>query len=176
MMRSTGLSRNELKTETLMFPPRQMADPGWRIELEYSSDTRYMDKVIEKTIQLVKLCKMVAAEEYDVMLLPIVLESAGTFPTEEIDISNARRKNLYSKVHLHSVRSIHSTQSTGSGVPTTMPGYTKVNLRSKGKDERHIASFPTQSVHKGRTVNRPTHSRLTAFSYRFIGFLRSTAG
>jgi hypothetical protein len=48
------------------------------IELGYSSDTRYMDKVIEKEEHHAELCKMLAVEGYDVMLLPVVLGSAGT--------------------------------------------------------------------------------------------------
>jgi hypothetical protein len=37
-----------------------------------------MDKVMEKKEQHAELCKLLAAEGYDVMLLPIVLGSAGT--------------------------------------------------------------------------------------------------
>jgi hypothetical protein len=65
------------------------------MELGYSSDTRYMDKVMEKKEQVALL----AAEGYDVMLLPIVLGSAGTLfkcldrATKEMDIPNARKTN-----------------------------------------------------------------------------------
>jgi hypothetical protein len=37
-----------------------------------------VDKVIEKKEQHAELCRLLAAEMYDVMLLPVVLESAGT--------------------------------------------------------------------------------------------------
>jgi hypothetical protein len=73
-----------------------------------------MDKVIEKKEQHAELCRLLAAEAYDVMLLPVVLESAGTLfkcldrATKEMDIPNARNKKLYSKLHLHS---LHSPQS-----------------------------------------------------------------
>jgi hypothetical protein len=50
----------------------------WLVELGYSSDTRYMDKVIEKKEQHAEVCIFLIAEEYDVMLLPVVLGSAGT--------------------------------------------------------------------------------------------------
>jgi len=50
----------------------------WIIELGYSSDTRYMDKVAEMNQQHAELCNLLATEGYDVMLLPIVLRSAGT--------------------------------------------------------------------------------------------------
>jgi hypothetical protein len=50
----------------------------WLIELGYSSDTRYMDKVIEKKEQQTESCERLAVEKYDVMLLPVVLGSAGT--------------------------------------------------------------------------------------------------
>jgi hypothetical protein len=48
----------------------------WLMELRYSSDTRYMYKVMEKKEQHAELCKLLAAEGYDVML--IVLGNAGT--------------------------------------------------------------------------------------------------
>jgi hypothetical protein len=89
----------------------------WLIELEYSSDTRYMDKVIERIEQHAKLCRFFAAEGYDVMLLPVVLGSAGTLfrcldrATTEMDIPNARKKKLYSKLHLHSIHSLQSLVS-----------------------------------------------------------------
>jgi hypothetical protein len=71
----------------------------WLIESEYSSDTRYMDKVTEKNGQYAELCKLLAAEGYDVVLLPVVLASAGTLfkclerATNEMDIPNARKRN-----------------------------------------------------------------------------------
>jgi hypothetical protein len=57
-----------------------------------------MDEVIEKK-EHARLCKLLAAEGYDVILLPIVLRSAGTFfkcldrATKEMDIPNARKRN-----------------------------------------------------------------------------------
>jgi hypothetical protein len=62
---------------------------------------------------------LLAAEGYDAMLLPVVLGSAGTLfkcldrATKEMDIPNARKKKLYSKLHLHS---IHSLQNLGPTV------------------------------------------------------------
>jgi hypothetical protein len=38
-----------------------------------------MDKVIEKPEQLAELCNMLAVEGYDVVLLPVILKSAGIF-------------------------------------------------------------------------------------------------
>jgi hypothetical protein len=86
----------------------------WLMELGYSSDTRYMhmDKVMEKKVQHAELCKLLAAEGYDVMLLPIILRSAGTLikcldrATKEMNIPNARKKKLYSKFYLHSIHSL----------------------------------------------------------------------
>jgi hypothetical protein len=43
----------------------------WLIKLGYSSDPRYLDKVIEKKEQHAGLCKMLAVEGYDVVLLPV---------------------------------------------------------------------------------------------------------
>jgi hypothetical protein len=87
------------------------------MELGYSSDTMYMDKVMETKQQHAELCKLLAAEGYDVMLLPIVLGSAGTLfqcldrATKETDIPNARKKKLYSKLHLHSIHSLKNLVS-----------------------------------------------------------------
>jgi hypothetical protein len=67
-----------------------------------------MDEVIEKREQRAKMCKLLAAEGYDVMLLPVVLGSAETLfksvdrATEKTNIPMfAKRK--YSKLHLYSV-------------------------------------------------------------------------
>jgi hypothetical protein len=139
----------------------------WLIELGYSSDTRYMDKGTEKKGQHAELSRLIAAEGYDVMLLPVVLGSAGTLfkfldrATKEMDIPNARRKKLYSKLQLHCVYCLPC-------VPTAIPGKTKANCRSKGKNKRQIASLPTHSVHRGRPVNRPTPSRPPAFIFILI--------
>jgi len=93
-----------------------------------------------------ELCNLLATEGFDVMLLPIVLWSAGTLfkcldrATTEMDIPNARKRKLYS--HLHS---IHTLQNC---VPTAILGKTQANLRSKGKNKRQIASLshPTLSI------------------------------
>jgi hypothetical protein len=82
----------------------------------YSSDTRYMDKVMEKKLQHAKLCQLLAAEGYGLMLLPIdwddiVLGSAGLQILKALivqqnswtliyNIPNARTKNLHRKLHL----------------------------------------------------------------------------
>jgi hypothetical protein len=60
---------------------------------------------------------LLATEEYDVVLLPVVLGSAGALfkclerATKEKDIPNARKKNLYSKLHLHSIHSLQNLVS-----------------------------------------------------------------
>jgi hypothetical protein len=114
--------------------PRKM----WLLELGYSSDIRYMDKVMEEKEQHAELCKLLAAEGYDVVLLPIVLGSAVALfkcldrATKEMDIPNARKKKLYSKLHL---------QPTKCCVPTAIPGETKA--RNKRNNKRQIASLPT---------------------------------
>jgi hypothetical protein len=95
-----------------------MADPRniWLIKLGYSSDSPCMDKVIEKKGQHAGSWKLLAAEGCDVMLLPVVLGSAGTLfecldLAKEMDIPNARMKKLYSKLHLHSIDSLQNLVS-----------------------------------------------------------------
>jgi hypothetical protein len=93
--------------------PRKM----WLLELGYSSDIRYMDKVMEEKEQPAERCTLLAAEGYDVVLLPIVLGSAVALfkcldrATKEMDIPNARKKKLYSKLHLHSIHSLQNVVS-----------------------------------------------------------------
>jgi hypothetical protein len=63
------------------------------------------------------MCKLLAAEGYDVMLLPVVLGSAGTLLTgvdrapNEMDIPTAIKKKLYSKLHQHSTNSLRNLVS-----------------------------------------------------------------
>jgi hypothetical protein len=76
-----------------------------------------MDKVTEKKEHHAELCKLFAAEGYAVMLLSVVLGSAGTLfkcldrATKEMDIPNGRKRKLYSKLHLHSIHSLQNLVS-----------------------------------------------------------------
>jgi hypothetical protein len=76
-----------------------------------------MVKVTEKKEQHAELCRLLTAEGYDVVLLRLVLGSAGTLfkclerATKEMDIHNARKKKLYSKLHLHSIHSLQNLVS-----------------------------------------------------------------
>jgi hypothetical protein len=63
----------------------------------------------------------------------------------------------------------HSTHSAKNNLPMSILGTAKAQLDGKGKDQRQIASLPTHPVHRGRPVNPPTPSRLTAFN--FVKFL-----
>jgi hypothetical protein len=102
--------------ETIRFQPRINGRPRkiWVMELGYSSDTSYMDKVMEKKEQHAELCKLLAAEWYDVMLLPIVLGSAGTLfkcldrATKEIDIPNTTKRN-YTASSTYTVYTVDKT-------------------------------------------------------------------
>jgi hypothetical protein len=85
--------------------------------IEYFSDTRYMEKVAEKKERHAELCKLLASEGYAVMLLLVVLRRAGTLSkcldraTKDMDIPSARKKKLYSKLHLHSIHSLQNLVS-----------------------------------------------------------------
>jgi hypothetical protein len=85
----------------------------WLIELG-NSNIKYMDKVVEKKEEHAGLWNLLAAEGYDVMLLPIVLGCAGApfkcldRASKEMEISNARKKKLYSKLHLHGIHSFQN--------------------------------------------------------------------
>jgi hypothetical protein len=79
------------------------------------------------------------------MQLPIVMRSAGTLckwldcATKEMDIPKAKKRTI----RIQQAPPIQYTQSTEPYIPTAIPGKTKANRRSKGKNERQIASFPT---------------------------------
>jgi hypothetical protein len=98
--------------------PPLCCPPKWLIELGYSSDTRYMDKVVQKTEQHAILCKLVAAEGNDeLLILPVVLGNAGAlskYPdraTKETNIPKAREKKLYSKLHQDNIHSLENLVS-----------------------------------------------------------------
>ena len=86
----------------------------WVVELGYSADTRYLEKVQEKTDQHEVLCNLLRAEGYEVIFLPIVLGTAGTLykclekATTELRIPPAQRKKLFTKLHLHSVHTLYN--------------------------------------------------------------------
>jgi hypothetical protein len=97
-----------------------------------------MNKVIEKKEQHAGLSKSLAAEGYDdVMLLPNVLGSASTLlkcldrATKEMDIPNARKKELYSKLHLHSIHSLQNLVSQRRYLERQKP--TAARRRIKGR-------------------------------------------
>jgi hypothetical protein len=87
---------------------------------------------------------LLAAEGMMSNVLPVVLGSAGTLSTcldhatKEMNIPNARKMKLYNKLP-----STQYTQSTKPCVPTAIPGKTKANSRSTGKNKRQIASLCT---------------------------------
>jgi hypothetical protein len=122
----------------LILPPHNFnhqADSNLTIDL--SSDTSYMAKVIEMK-EHAELCILLATEGYGVMVLPVVLGSAGTRftcldPAQKNDIPNARK----------SIQQATPTHSTKPCVSMTIPGKAKANILSKGKDKKQIASLPT---------------------------------
>jgi hypothetical protein len=86
----------------------------------YRSPPVYHSAMSYKSVQQhAELCKLPGAEGYDVILLPIILGSAGAFfkcldrARKEMGIANARKGKLYSKLPL---------QSTRPCVPTAIPG------------------------------------------------------
>jgi hypothetical protein len=96
-----------------------MADPGkygswsWGTPLTPGTWTRSWKR--KSNMQNYANC--LPQKGMDVILLPIVLGSAGTLfkyldrATKEMDIPNARKKKLYSKLHLHSIHSLQNLVS-----------------------------------------------------------------
>jgi hypothetical protein len=92
---------------------------------------------------------MLAAEWYDVMLLPVVLGSAVTLfkcpdrAIEEMDIPMPETRD-------YKASSIYLAYTGYKPcVPTTTPEKANANLRSKGKDKWQIVSLPTPICPQG---------------------------
>ncbi len=71
--RSAGGQEREVRRQ-----PSGRPSKVWVVEFGYSADTRYLEKVQEKTDEHEVLCTLLRAEGYEVILLPIVLGTAGT--------------------------------------------------------------------------------------------------
>jgi hypothetical protein len=77
---------------------------------------------------------MLAAEGYDVMLLPIVLGSSGTLfkcldcATKEIDIPNARKRN-YTASSTYTVYTVYKTLCPNGGTWKD-----KIQLQKQGEE------------------------------------------
>jgi hypothetical protein len=118
-----------------------------------------MDKVLDEKEQHAELCKLLAAEGYDVMPLPwpVVLGSTGTHfnsfgrATKEMNIPNARKKKPYSKLHLRSTHSLQNPVSQRRYLQRQMPTAERVRgnalsgMRSRdplsGESSKHSFLF-----------------------------------
>jgi len=83
------------------------------IALGYSSDTRYLDKVKEKTEQHEVLCKLLAHEGYEGSFffplcwgVPEPCSNAWKRQPRSLEFYPLKDK-LYSKLHLHSIHTLH---------------------------------------------------------------------
>jgi hypothetical protein len=99
----------------------------------------------------------VCAKGYDVMLLPVVLGSAGTLLYALIVQQKRWTFPKLEKGTIQQASPTHYTRSTKPCVPTAIPGQTESNRRSKGKYTRKIAFLPTPIC--------PTLSRLVALIF-----------
>jgi hypothetical protein len=111
-----------------------------------------MNKVIEIKEQYAKIYKMLAVWGYDVILLSVVLGSAGTLfccldrATKEWT-TPMPEEQTYTSSFTYTAYTVYKSLTT--------PGKTKANLRSKGNDKRQITSFPPQIVYRDRPVYPP---------------------
>jgi hypothetical protein len=114
---------------------------------------------------------MLAVEGYDVVLLPVVLGSAGTL-FKCLDRATKEWTFLMpEKETIQQVTSSQHTQSTKPSVPTPILGKTKANLRSKG--ERQIASLPTPTCPYGQAVKPASPFTPNSVYLYFISLLVS---
>jgi hypothetical protein len=88
-------------------------------------------------------CANCLPQRYDVVLLPVVLGSAGTLfncldrATKEMNIPNARKNKLYSKLHLHSIYSLQNLVAQRRYLERQKP-----TAEARGR-KRKIAYLPT---------------------------------
>jgi len=95
---------------------RVLSDGGWDAPdfCAISRPLEYIPKFLWTTRVMAHLHPWLSTERYDVKLLPIVQGSAGILfkcleqATQEMNIPNIRRKNLYKKLHLDSIHTLHS--------------------------------------------------------------------
>jgi hypothetical protein len=85
----------------------------WILEIGYTSDTRYLDKLADKQQQHSQLLHIMKTQGYNAMVLPIILGSMGSLykplihTLMELGVPNNRRKKLMAKLHEHSILSLH---------------------------------------------------------------------
>jgi hypothetical protein len=93
-----------------------MADPG-KYDLSSLGTPPTPDTWTESQKRKSNMQDYVDCLPHKGMLLPIVLGSAGTLlkcldcATKDMDIPNARKKKLYSKLHLHSIHNLQNLVS-----------------------------------------------------------------
>jgi len=83
--------------------------------------------------------------------------------TTEMDIPNARKRELYSKLHLHSIHTLQNLVFQRRYLERQKP-----TSEARGRIRGRWPLFPLHPLHRGRTVNRLTPSRLTAFIFIII--------
>ena len=85
----------------------------WVIEIGYSSDTRYRERLQEKRDQHAELCSLLAARGYAVELVPIILGSMGSIyrsvdeSLRRLGVAPARVPALLHALTLHAMQYVH---------------------------------------------------------------------
>ena len=84
------------------------------LEVGYTSETRYTDKVLEKTQQHAQLRSLLESEGFEGVIQSVILgTSGGIFLSQgqildELGVEKSRRDKLNRKLHLHSIHTMHS--------------------------------------------------------------------
>ena len=84
------------------------------IEVGYAAETRYVEKVQAKIEQHAQLCKLLEASGFEPVIQPMVLGTTGGIfnaPSQlarELGVDKDRLKRLNNKLHVHSVKTMHS--------------------------------------------------------------------
>ena len=83
------------------------------IEVGYTQETRYHDKLQDKSDQHQTLINLLEAQGYEPITVPIIMGNTGGIfhsyleAMNTLGISNARQKSLTRRLHVHSITSMH---------------------------------------------------------------------
>ena len=86
----------------------------WLMEGGYCSDTKFEEKLAEKTVQHERLIELLKIYGYDVRLGPMPLGYAGTVYTtnlsvlQEFGLNRSEAKTVLKRLHLHAIKCLHN--------------------------------------------------------------------
>ena len=108
-------SKRPLKRKRDSEEGRATIGTAYIVEIGYTSEGRYHEKLAEKQEQHAQLVTLMESQGYQVVINTIILGSSGgifkstTEALEDLGVDFNRRKRLLQRLHIHSVRWLHTT-------------------------------------------------------------------